>query len=113
MLLLMKLEGVEHARTRALAQILMNQEAGVKAFEEYMEVAFPYMEAAKGRDKVEAMKAMKDFVEAGPFGVRPLPTPKMRSKLKHRLVRRDNKKTMTREEENALYEKMGQSIPIR
>lgn len=109
MVLLMKLENIEHARTRALAQILIDQEAGSKAFEEYMKIAFPYMEASKSRDKAEVMKAMNEFIKAGPIGVRPLPMPKMRSKLKTRVVNRG----VNRETANKLYEKIGQSIPIR
>lgn len=111
MVLLMKLEAVEHARFRALAQILINQDAGSKAFDEYMKIAFPYMDASKERDKKEAKEVLKEWLDQGAFNVRPLPMPKMKSKLKTRMLKRTKPKT--REEENALYEKIGQSIPIK
>jgi hypothetical protein len=106
----MKLESIEHARFRALAQILINQEAGGKAFDEYLELAFPYMGVAKKRDKSTAIDAMKKWVGGGPLQVQALPQPTLRSKLKKRQTAR---RELTREQENALYEKFGQSIPIR
>lgn len=110
MLLLMKMESIEHARFRALAQIFVDKDKAVEVFEEYMKIAFPYLEATKRRGKEEAFKALESWVKQGPLGVTPIPMPKIRSKLKERIVSRDNR-TRSRKEVNELYKKMGSGMP--
>lgn len=109
-LLLMKLESVEHARFRALAQIQIDSESGVKAFEEYMAMAFPYLEATKRRDKVDHMKLLAKEVSRGPLTVTAVASPKPgRSKLKTRMANRTQ--PQTRDEHESLYRKLGSTIP--
>lgn len=71
-LLLVRLENIEHAKFRAHAQIIIDKDAGVKAFEEYMTIAFPYMQKYKKRDKDEAIETLKKWAAKGPMGVKPL-----------------------------------------
>jgi hypothetical protein len=102
MLLMMKLETIEHARFRALSQIIIDQEKGVEAFEEYMKLAFPYLEAVQTRDKQKLLDELKREVKRGPMMIRPLPELRARSQLKAR----SEKRKRTREENNALYSKL-------
>lgn len=111
-LLLMKLESVEHARFRALAQVQLDPESGIKAFEEYMKIAFPYLEASKQRDKTDHMALLAREVARGPLTVTAVSEPpKGRSKLKTRMVKRS--KPQTREEHASLYQKLGNTIPTQ
>jgi hypothetical protein len=68
---LMQEETVEHAKLRALSQILIDKSKGIEAFEEYMKVAFPYLETVKLRDKENMKKVLADWIAQGPLGVRP------------------------------------------
>lgn len=106
----MRLEAIEHARFRALAQIYLDKDKGVEAFEEYMKVAFPYLEATKKKDREVALKELNQWIGKGAFKVTPIAMPKMRSKLKARLVERS--RPQTKEEADKLYKKLGPSIPL-
>jgi hypothetical protein len=108
MMLLVKLESIEHARTRALAQIMIDKEKGVEAFEEYMKIAFPYMEAAKKRDRTEFLDRLKKEIGRGPLSVTAIPQPKMRSKMKTRMAERGGRNLS-----DQIYKKIGPSIPLR
>jgi len=85
-LLVNRLEDIEHARFRALAQLIVDKETGVKAFEDYMKIAFPGMEARKKAQEQEVFDALKREVGRGPLKVTPLSTPKVRSKIQQQLV---------------------------
>lgn len=105
-LLLMKLETIEHARFRALAQIIVDQKKGVDAFEEYMKIAFPYLEIAKSRDKEKYLEVLKKEVGRGPLLIHALRQPVAKSRLKQRVISR------TREQENKLYNKLGDALQL-
>lgn len=111
MVLLMKLEAIEHAKFRAMSQINVDKDKGVEAFEDYMKIAFPYIEAQKGRDKQEHLERLKQEIGRGPVSITAVMQTKMRSKLKTKMVQR--KKPQSREEADDLYKKLGDSIPIR
>ena len=91
--LLDRMEDIEHARFRALAQILIDKEKGAAAFEDYMRIAFPSMQGRK-KHRDDSMKdALKSWVNSGPISMTPLNTPKMgKSKLKQRLVKVEDEK---------------------
>lgn len=110
MLLLMKLEAVEHARFRALAQILVNADKGQEVFDEYMKVAFPYMEATKEKGKKEAHKVLESWVKQGALGVTPMQQPTMRSKLKTRMASRSS--PQTQQELDSFYNKLDHTMPL-
>jgi hypothetical protein len=87
-----KIESIEHARFRALSQILLtvgadDQNSGVKAFEDYMNEAFPNIATAKRRSKNHMVEVLKEWVGRGPLKVTPLPgmVKKGRSKLVTRI----------------------------
>jgi hypothetical protein len=80
-------EQIEHARTRVLAQILVDKDKGIEAFEPYRKVAFPWADRqamATDRRMVERLLAE---VKAGALSVQPLEGAPMRSRLKNRQQR--------------------------
>jgi hypothetical protein len=106
----MKLESIEHARFRALAQIIVDQEKGVDAFEEYMKLAFPYLEASQKRDRQRFIDVLKQETGMGPMRVREIQQPKAQSRLKKRIVRSDAKPAT--EKHGKLYDKLGNVVPL-
>jgi len=109
MMLLIKLESIEHARFRALAQLQIDTETGSKAFDEYAELAFPYMKAAKKQDRQKVLDMLKQEIGRGPMRVTPQEQPRLKSKMKTRVIRDT---PLTEEQAAKLYSKMGRSIPI-
>jgi len=110
LLLLAQLETIEHARFRAMAQITINQEKGVEAFEEYMKLAFPYLDGAKKRDRNKYVDYLKEEIGKGPIRVRAASPPKKgKSRIKEKMVAHDAK---ARKDLDALYGKLGDTLPI-
>lgn len=105
----MKQENIEHARFRALAQIMISQDKGIEAFEEYMKIAFPYLEATKRKQSEDVAKMIEQEIKRGPIVVTPQNN-EMTSKMKSKLMARQQ--DQTRDQVNALYKKMGGSIPL-
>lgn len=104
----MKMESIEHARFRALAQILVNKEKGAEAFEEYMKLAFPYLEASKRRTNAEAIKILEQEIKRGPIAVKPQTPTHLKSKIRNRI---EQAKPHTKEA-SRIYDKMGRSMPL-
>jgi len=85
--LLDRLEDIEHARFRALAQVLIDKESGVEAFEDYMRIAFPSMHQRKKKRDDSMKDLLKSWTTQGPLQVTPLQEKRGKSRLKQRLVR--------------------------
>ena len=85
--LLDRLEDIEHARFRALAQVLIDKESGVEAFEDYMRIAFPSMHQRKKKRDDGMKELLKSWTSKGPLQVIPLQEKRGTSRLKQRLVR--------------------------
>lgn len=109
MLLMMKLETIEHARFRALAQIVIDKEKGVEAFEEYMKIAFPYLEATTRRDRDKYIAMLNQEVRKGPLVVHAVQESRAKSRMKQKVV--TAKKNRDPQQMNKLYSKMGDVIP--
>lgn len=107
-LLQMKLETIEHARFRALSQIVIDKEKGVEAFEEYMKLAFPYLEAAKKQDRKAILERLQKEVYKGPIVVTPMEMPKMKSRVSTARAARTSPQSPS--EEKRLYKKIGRHI---
>jgi len=91
-LLLDRLEDIEHARFRALAQLILvsgsdKQDAGIEAFEDYMKIASPSLEGRKKAQAQEAYDALRSWIAEGPLKVTPLVGPR-RSRLKEKVLAR-------------------------
>jgi hypothetical protein len=109
-LMMMKLEAIEHARFRALAQITIDKDKGVEAFEEYMKIAFPYLEASKRQERKGHIEKLQKEVSLGPMAVRALPgPPRMRSRVSEaKAASRTTPRSAA--EEQRLYKKIGRAI---
>lgn len=104
----MKLENIEHAKFRALAQITIDKDQGLEAFEDYMKIAFPYLESVKQREKADHIKALEGWVKKGPLKVTPLLAPKLQSRMKHKVVEAEKK--WDPNASNRLYKKLGNTV---
>lgn len=104
----MKLEAIEHARFRALSQLIIDKDKGIDAFEEYMKVAFPYLAAGKKHEREWFTNRVKEEIARGPMGIRPMVAPRMRSRITEAKAKRT--KPLTAAEEQSLYRKIGRSI---
>jgi len=101
MSLLDRIEDREHAQFRALAQILVDKDKGVEAFEDYMRIAFPSLESRKNRREDNMREALKEWTSKGPIKVIPLHEERRgKSKLKQRLVKIEDEKL------DSLYRKL-------
>lgn len=96
-----RIEDREHAQFRAIAQILIDKESGVEAFEDYMRIAFPSMQQRK-KKRDEGMKdLLTSWTSTGPLKVIPLHEERRgRSRLKQRLVKVEDAKM------DSLYRKL-------
>lgn len=111
-LLLMRLESIEHARFRALAQIVIDKDKGVEAFEEYMKVAFPYLEGVKRREKNGFIEILKREAGRGPMRVTEVhQTPQHSSRIKRRVTQRNDK--IDPKKNDTLYGKIGNTVPLK
>lgn len=70
--LLDRLEDIEHARFRALAQIIVDKEEGAKAFEDYMNIAFPSLAQRKKKREEQMKKLLTAWTSIGGLKVTPL-----------------------------------------
>lgn len=106
----MRLEEIEHARFRALSQLIVDQEKGVEAFEEYMKVAFPYLDAVKKKDRQHHINILKEWTKRGPLKITPLTQPKMKSRMKQRVVsEKDRRNAATKA--GSLSKRLGRIVP--
>lgn len=87
MLYVNRLEDIEMARFHALAQIIVDKEKGVEAFERYTKIAFPGFESRKRRTDDDFKKQLRDWVKTGPLKVTPMQTPQGKSRMKTRATK--------------------------
>ncbi len=103
--LLDRLEDIEHARYLALVQVIVNKEEGVKAFDEYMNIAFPSLALRKKQREDETKKVLKWWTKRGPIKVTSLAPLTLKSKLKTRVVQVTND-----EKTNEFYRGLGDPL---
>jgi hypothetical protein len=112
MLYVLKKEQIEHARLRALAQAIIAKEKGKEVFEEYMKVAFPWLENQKRRDKDDHMRLLMEEVKRGGMHIKPLQEVRAKSRMRTKIVSTEGSKQRPRAERDRLYSKLGKAIPI-
>lgn len=101
-------EEAEHAKFRALAQLLVDKEAGVKAFEEYFDLAFPHVKKEAQREGMSLAKALQKEVSRGPIAVSKVgDNKKVRSRLKVRYNKR------SKELADSVLDKVGSPLRFR
>ncbi len=91
-----RLESIEHARFRALSQLLIDtggdsREQGIEAFEDYMKIAFPGLAGKKQKEKEKVLDALKWWIGRGPVKFTPMPMfeKKGKSRMIHRVMNVD------------------------
>ncbi len=108
---LLQKERVEHVRLRALAQVMMAKEKGKEAFDEYMQVAFPWIEKQKKQDVADHIRVLMHEVKNGALSITPMgQTNKMKSRLRTKVVERQE--ASPRKYSEAFYKKLGRIIPV-
>jgi hypothetical protein len=93
----------DHARLRVIVQSVVDKEQGVKAFDEYMKIAFPWIETAKGRARMDHMKELLNEVRRGPLSVTPMAMPKVNSRLRTKIEKQASPDPAAM---NRVYEKL-------
>jgi hypothetical protein len=109
MAFVLKKEQVEHSRLRALAQAIISKEKGKEVFDDYMKVAFPWLETSKKKEHEDHVRILKEEVKKG-LVIRPLQESRVKSRFKTRVVEREAPARSV-EDQNALYKKLGKVIP--
>jgi hypothetical protein len=100
-----RLEDIDHAKYLALVQVIIDKEEGVKAFEKYMEVAYPSLALRKKEQSAEMKKVLDEWINRGPMKVTPLAPLTGQSKLKKRVTR-----VIEDEKANAFYRGLGNPL---
>jgi hypothetical protein len=106
-LLVVKQETIEHARFRALSQLIIDKDKGIEAFEEYMKIAFPYLEATKRKEKTDHIKLLQNEIGRGALTVRPVQSPTYKSRVASARARTA---PQSQAEERRIYRRMGRAI---
>lgn len=79
--LLDRLEDIEHAKFRALAQLIVDKEEGAKAFEDYLMIAFPSLALRRKKQDEETKKVLNWWTSFKSIEVTPLVPPQIVSKM--------------------------------
>lgn len=93
LLTILKKEEIEAAKTRALVQAMLKQEAGPDAWTDFFRLAFPWVQTAKKREEKETVKLLMDEIKRGPLAVYAQQDRTFRSRLKTKVVQRQGPKT--------------------
>lgn len=88
LLTILKKEEVEAAKTRAIIQTMLKQDAGPEAWQDFFKLAFPWVAVAKKRDEAETIAALLDEVKRGPLAVYAQQDKTFRSRLKTKVIER-------------------------
>lgn len=111
-LLVLKKQQIEHARMRALAQILLDKEKGPDVFNDYMKLAFPWVDQNKKKDDEEKKKALFEEIKRGGLSVAPIVDVNVKSRLRTKIVQG---KQLSKEEwmpkANRVLNKIGPLVP--
>lgn len=95
-----------------MAQIMVDKEKGVGAFEDYMKAAFPWIESIKGRDRQEQIKQLMEEVKKGALSIKPLGDAPIRSRIKNRQIREAVPATAAQKKAGEeLFKKIGRVVP--
>lgn len=77
-----RLEDIEYAKFRASSQLVIDKSEGMKAFNEYMELAFPTF-ATKQRERQKLMlEALRQSVAKGPLHIQEVEKPRVESRIR-------------------------------
>lgn len=89
-MLLVKREENELAKWKAMVQAIVKPDAGPASWDAYFKTAFPWVEVAKGREKDDFIKRLKEEISRGPLEIKKQKDDKaFRSRLKAKVVSRE------------------------
>lgn len=81
-IVILRMEEIDAAKTRALLQGMLKAEEGPNAWKEFFRLAFPWVETAKKRDEKDVIKRLQEEVARGPLSITPQQEKRFRSRLK-------------------------------
>lgn len=87
--LLLRKDQIEYSRTRALVQAIVNKDAADEALKSYSEAQMPYLVRIKRDDRNQHIKRLMAEVARGAMSITPVMQKQVKSKLKTRVVERD------------------------
>ncbi len=94
-------------RTKALVQAIVNKDAADDALKSYGDAQMPYLSRIKRDDRNQHIKRLMSEVSKGPLAIAPVMQKQVKSKLKHRVVERDQ---VSKEEQLAATRKISKKI---
>ena len=106
-------EQMEFEQTFAIIQTMLSKDKAKDAFDAYKKSRFPWIESSKQKQQAEDIKRLMDEVKRGALMISPQASPRLRSRLKAKIVQRQPLPvdgTVTKEQKQ-IYEKIGQMIP--
>jgi hypothetical protein len=72
----------EYAGMRAHAQLLVDKDEGIKAFDTYRDMLFPWRKQGESKEKQQALDILRKELAQGPLSIAPSPGAIAASKLK-------------------------------
>jgi len=82
-------DDIEHAKLRASVQALIDPSKAKEAFDDYMRIAFPYLETVKQRDKNTLLEVLSQEVAKGGLTVTEIDTGKRKKAVAVTTVSRE------------------------
>lgn len=100
-------EQIDHARLRAVVQGIIDKDKSVEVFEEYMKIAFPWLESANKKEQMQHINRLLAEIGQGPISITRMDGggQKVKSRLRTRIEKRAEPVTR---DTNKLYDKLGQ-----
>lgn len=99
-----KQQHITFLRDLALAQFIVTKKYDI--FEDLQKEMFPWIESAKGKDRINHIKKLMAEVQRGPLSVAAMAVPSVRSRLGQK-AKRIKVTDETRKEQDDFYKKMG------
>lgn len=93
--LLIRKDQIEFTRTRAIVQALVNKDEADNALKTYRDAQMPYLPRIQKDDRQKHIQRLMSEVARGPMQITPVMQPKVRSKLKTRVVQRSEEERAT------------------
>jgi hypothetical protein len=104
-------EQMEFDQTFAIIQTMVNKDKAKDALETYKKSRFPWIESSKKKQQADDIKRLMDEVKRGALVITPQASPRMRSRLKTKVVQRPPSDGKTTKEQTAIYTSIGSAIP--
>jgi hypothetical protein len=110
-------ERIDHAKIRAVVQVIIDKDKGVDVFEEYMKTAFPWIANATKREKDHFIKMLRDEIQRTNGLLKVTQSPdnrkQVRSRLNERIQQAAPKPSGPVRDTGALYSRMTQKDRLR